>query len=118
MWQEALFAASQIPLPAEDLDELSLALVEVLYEAKDYLDAATVHLDYRNDVPEAARVLCKGCYFGEAMRVVCIMVGPPDTYHSDINTDRETWKAGVTGERHRSWARRRVCSNFGVTCRL
>lgn len=72
MWQEAFFAASQIPLSTEELDVLSGDLAETLYEAKDYLEAATIHLDYRNDVAEAARILCKGCYFGEAMRVVCI----------------------------------------------
>lgn len=72
MWQEALFAASQIPFSAEELDVLSSELAETLYEAKDYLEAATIHLDYRDDIAEAARILCKGCYFGEAMRVVCI----------------------------------------------
>lgn len=72
MWQEALFAANQIPFSAEELDVLSSELAETLYEAKDYLQAATIHLDYRDDIVEAARALCKGCYFGEAMRVVRI----------------------------------------------
>lgn len=75
MWREALFAASQAPLSVEELDVLSLDLAETLLEAKNYSEAATIHLDYRNDVAEAARILCKGCYFGEAMRVVCIDYG-------------------------------------------
>jgi elongator complex protein 1 len=70
MWQEALFAASQVPYSAEDLEELSSSLAEGLYESKDYQSAATIHLEYRGDIAEAVRILCKGCFFGEAMRLV------------------------------------------------
>lgn len=92
MWQEALFAANQIPFSAEELDVLSLELAETLYEAKDYLQAATIHLDYRDDTTEAARVLCKGCYFGEAMRVVRIGHG---FYALNANM-RIGWETGQT----------------------
>lgn len=70
LWQECLFVATQANLSAESMDNLSLTLAENLLEGKDYQNAATVCLDYRNDVEEAARALCKGSYFGEAMRVV------------------------------------------------
>lgn len=89
MWQEAFFAASQIPFSAEELDILSSELAETLYEAKDYLEAATIHLDYRDDIAEAARVLCKGCYFGEAMRVVCI-IHDLSGLGTNINIGRKT----------------------------
>ena len=71
LWQECLFVATRANLSAESMDNLSLALAETLLEGKGYQNAATVYLDYRNAVEEAARVLCKGSYFGEAMRVVC-----------------------------------------------
>lgn len=71
MWQEALFSASQVPFLQDELDELSSSLAEALLDAKEYIEAATIHVEYRNDVAEAARVLCKGCYISEAMRLVC-----------------------------------------------
>lgn len=89
MWQEALFAANQIPFSTEELDVLSSELVETLYEAKEYLQAATIHLDYRDDTVEAARALCKGCYFGEAMRVVRIGHGL-STLNTNMSIGRET----------------------------
>ncbi|RPA90649.1 IkappaB kinase complex, IKAP component [Choiromyces venosus 120613-1] len=70
LWQEALFAAIQVPYSAEDLEELSSSLAEALCESKDYQSAATIHMDHRGDVEEAAKVLCKGCHFGEAMRLI------------------------------------------------
>ena len=70
LWQEALFTAAQVPYSAEDLEELSLSLAEALYESKDYQSAAAIHIDHCGDLEEAAKVLCKGCYFSEAMRLV------------------------------------------------
>lgn len=72
LWQEALFSAAQVPFPTADLDELSSSLAEALHEAKDYQSAAIIHMDHRGDVEEAARVLCTGYYFAEAMRLVCL----------------------------------------------
>lgn len=89
MWQEALFAANQVPFSVEELNALSSELAGTLYEAKYYLEAATIHLDYRDDVVEAARVLCKGCYFSEAMRVVCIGYGF-STLGANTSIGRET----------------------------
>lgn len=70
LWQEALFTATQVPYSTEDLEELSLSLAEALYESKDYQSAAAIHMDHRSDLEEATKVLCKGCYFSEAMRLV------------------------------------------------
>jgi elongator complex protein 1 len=70
LWQEALFAAAQVPYSAEDLEELSSSLAEALCESKDYQSAAAIHMDHRSDLEEAAKVLCKGCYFSEAMRLI------------------------------------------------
>lgn len=55
---------------------LSSAVADSLYDNKDYRSAATVYLDYRNDVKEASKALCKGRHFGEAMRVVCTSLLP------------------------------------------
>ncbi|CUS09589.1 unnamed protein product [Tuber aestivum] len=70
LWQEALFSATQVPYSAEDLEELSLSLADALCESKDYQSAAEIHMDHRNDLEEAAKILCRGCHFSEAMRLV------------------------------------------------
>lgn len=61
----------RVPLQKEELDRLSGLLAESLYEAQDYESAAIIHAQYRNEHPEAVRILCKGYHFAEAMRIVC-----------------------------------------------
>ncbi|KAF8476119.1 IKI3 family-domain-containing protein [Kalaharituber pfeilii] len=70
MWQHALSAATQIPYADSELDDLSVSLAESLYETKDFVSAATIFRDYRHDISEAARALCKGSHFAEAMRLI------------------------------------------------
>ncbi|KAL7267237.1 putative elongator complex protein 1 [Rhizina undulata] len=84
MWQEALFTASQAPYSPSDMDELTQTLVESLSEAKLYEQAAIVHLEYRGDVAEAVRALCKGCHFSEAMRLVTLK-GRPEMLESIVD---------------------------------
>ncbi|KAI9849569.1 MAG: hypothetical protein M1838_000111 [Thelocarpon superellum] len=69
-WREALFSASRIPLEPGRLRDLATTLADGLYEAKDYFNAATLYLDYKDDVELAARSWCKGYFFAEAARIL------------------------------------------------
>lgn len=71
-WRECLFCASQTSMSSSEREGLASALANVLYEAKDYPSAATIYLEYKNDVEAATRSLCKGYYFAEAMRILSV----------------------------------------------
>lgn len=70
LWQECLFIANGT---GKDLRSLAEELASVLIEAKDYCTAARIHLDYRSDIQECVRLLCKGNAFSEAMRIVSVI---------------------------------------------
>lgn len=70
MWRECLAAATLIPLSDDELVSTAEAFAEALAESKDHYAAATVHLDYLNDIEGAIKAFCKGYYYAEAMRVV------------------------------------------------
>lgn len=76
LWREALTAATLAGVPGGDLESLANSLAEGLAESKDYLSASSVTLDYLSDLPNAARLLCRGCYFSEAMQVVTLRRQP------------------------------------------
>jgi len=90
MWQEALYAAVQVPLSETEIQELSISLAEDLVFNKHFQEAATVHLDYRNDLEEAAKVLCKGFLYEEAMRIVgkseACVESPSNVFLSDCTS--------------------------------
>lgn len=69
-WREALSCATMVPLPSDEMTSLSQLLADSLAESKDFTSAATIHVDYLNDVETAARTLCKGYHFAEAFRVM------------------------------------------------
>ena len=69
-WRECLSSATLIPLPEDELVAAGEAFAEALTESKEHHDAATVYLDYLNDIEGAIRSLCKGYYYAEAIRVV------------------------------------------------
>lgn len=69
-WRECLSSATFIPLPEEELATLAYDLAEGQTEAKDFSSAATIQLEYLNDLDAAARSLCKGYFFAEAIRVI------------------------------------------------
>ncbi|KAH0358198.1 IkappaB kinase complex, IKAP component, partial [Aureobasidium melanogenum] len=69
-WRECLSSATLIPLPEDELVAVGEAFAEALTESKEHYDAATVHLDYLNDIEGAIKCLCKGYYYAEAIRVV------------------------------------------------
>ncbi|KAK7612769.1 IKI3 family-domain-containing protein [Phyllosticta paracitricarpa] len=70
MWREALSCATFVPLAHEELIDLATALADTLAETKDFAAAATVHLEYLDDLEGATRLFCKGYHFAEAMRIV------------------------------------------------
>lgn len=70
LWQECLAAAEFVPLSGEELSGLASDLADALEESKEFSAAATIHLDYLADLEGAAKLLCKGYHFSEAIRVV------------------------------------------------
>jgi elongator complex protein 1 len=69
-WRECLSSATLIPLPEDELVNAGEAFAEALTESKEHYDAATIYLDYLNDIESAIGSLCKGYYYAEAIRVV------------------------------------------------
>jgi elongator complex protein 1 len=76
LWREALSSAMLANVSAEELEQVAASLAESLTESKDYLSASVITLDYLSDLSEAARLLCRGCYFAEAVRVVTLRRQP------------------------------------------
>ena len=65
-WQESIACARRIPMPLDQLQELARSLAATCIEDRDYRAAAEITWDVLADVPEAARLLCKGSFFIEA----------------------------------------------------
>lgn len=76
LWREALTTATLADLRKEELEDLATTLAEGLSEVKDYRSAATITLEYLNDLPSAVRLLCRGAYFSEAIRLVTLRKQP------------------------------------------
>ena len=70
LWQECLSCASLVPLSADEMITLANDLCGDLVESKDYHDAALIQLDYLESIDSAARLLCKGYHFSEAIRII------------------------------------------------
>lgn len=77
-WRETFFCAlSQTPpLSGVPLTDLATSLYDALIESKDYFAAATVQLDYLSSVSNAARALCKGYFFADALHLVTFKSQP------------------------------------------
>ncbi|KIX04618.1 uncharacterized protein Z518_05488 [Rhinocladiella mackenziei CBS 650.93] len=72
-WRESLTCATLVPLDSQRLFSLATSLATTCAdESRDYRSAACIHTDYLNDVPGAARLLCKGSYFAEASRILAM----------------------------------------------
>ncbi|KAL1584602.1 hypothetical protein WHR41_06996 [Cladosporium halotolerans] len=69
MWRESLASAALVPISDSELSTLAQDLAEGQEESKDFVAAATIHLDYLDDLPSALRLLCKGNRFAEAIRI-------------------------------------------------
>lgn len=72
-WREALTCASLVPVEPNHLRSLASSLASSCAdESRDYRSAATIHVDYLDDVPGAAKLLCKGSYFADASRLLAM----------------------------------------------
>jgi elongator complex protein 1 len=70
-WRECLGAAQlqSPPIGQQALLDLATALADAVFEAKDYLAAATIQLDYLSLPADSVRSLCRGYHFAEAIRM-------------------------------------------------
>ncbi|KAH7125271.1 elongator complex protein 1 [Dendryphion nanum] len=84
LWREALTSATLANLSDTEITQLATSLAEGLTESKDYLSAATIQLDYLSDLSTAAKTLCRGCHFSEALRLV-VMHRQPSLIESAID---------------------------------
>jgi elongator complex protein 1 len=69
MWRESLASAALVPVADSELTTLAQDLAAGQEESKDFLGAATIYVDYLDDLPTALRLLCKANRFAEAMRL-------------------------------------------------
>jgi elongator complex protein 1 len=76
LWREALSSATLADVPSSELETLASSLAENLVESKEYLAASIITLDYLSDLGGAARLLCRGSYFAEAVRIVTLRKQP------------------------------------------
>ncbi|KAF1937312.1 elongator complex protein 1 [Clathrospora elynae] len=76
LWREALSSATLAEVSPEELSSIASSLAEGLIESKEYLAASTITLDYLSDLFSAARLLCRGCHFAEAIRIVTLRREP------------------------------------------
>ncbi|KAF2184333.1 elongator complex protein 1 [Zopfia rhizophila CBS 207.26] len=72
MWRESLSSATLAGLLESDIKDLATGLAEGLVEGKDHASASTIYLDYLSDIPGAAKLLCKGHFFADAIRLVVL----------------------------------------------
>lgn len=77
LWRETLSSATLAGVPPSELEQLATDLVEGLTESKDYFSASMITLDYLSDLQGASRLLCRGAYFAEAIRVVTLRQQSP-----------------------------------------
>ena len=77
-WREALSCAlSQTPpVSGTALEETATYLCSALIESKDYASAASIHIEYLNSIESAARCLCKGCFFADAIHLLALKQRP------------------------------------------
>jgi elongator complex protein 1 len=65
-WRESLTCAQTAELSRDQLQSLARSLSTACTESRDYRSAAAINTDYLSDIPEAARLLCKGSLFQDA----------------------------------------------------
>jgi elongator complex protein 1 len=71
-WRESLTCAQLADLPSDQFHALARSLATTCIESRDYHSAATIFADHLSDIPEAARLLCKGSLFRDATYLLTI----------------------------------------------
>lgn len=69
MWRESLASAALAPISDSELATLAQDLAEGQEESKDFAAAATIYIDYLDDLETGLRLLCKSHKFAEAIRL-------------------------------------------------
>lgn len=69
LWRECLSNAMLADISRSKLQSLAEDIANALEESKDFKSAAIIHLDYLHDLERAAKLLCKGYDFAEAIRL-------------------------------------------------
>ena len=73
MWRESLACSAFVQLNDEQRKQHALSLATTLAEQdRDFRAAATIHTEHLGDHPAAARLLCRGSYFGDASRILAL----------------------------------------------
>jgi elongator complex protein 1 len=64
---------TQPPPSPQQITTLACELSTVLTDQqRDYCSASQIQIDYLHDIPTAARLLCRGSYFAEALRLLSL----------------------------------------------
>ena len=84
-----------IPLADQELWSLAETLADGLIETKDYFSAATIHLDHLSNPAIGCRLLCRGYFFADAMRIIC-QHGHPDLLDSVLDVGLAEGMAAIT----------------------
>ncbi|EXJ58709.1 hypothetical protein A1O7_06138 [Cladophialophora yegresii CBS 114405] len=72
-WRESLTCAALAGVEEPQLRTLAQSLATTMAdENRDYRAAAAIHVDYLANPTEAARLLCRGSYFADALRVLSL----------------------------------------------
>jgi elongator complex protein 1 len=71
-WRESLTCAQLADLPSNQFQSLARSLATTCIESRDYRSAATIFADHLSDIPEAARLLCKGSLFQDATYLLAV----------------------------------------------
>jgi elongator complex protein 1 len=71
-WRESLTCAQLADLPSDQFQSLARSLATTCTESRDYRSAATIFADHLSDIPEAARLLCKGSLFQDATYLLAV----------------------------------------------
>lgn len=73
LWRESLYTAMLVPLPPAELTAHATTLATTLAEEnKDYTSASQIHAEHLNDIPTAARLLCRASRFSDASRLLTL----------------------------------------------
>jgi elongator complex protein 1 len=69
LWRECLTCAALVEMEDTRIADVARDLAEACEESKDYTSAATIHLEYLDDLPTAIATLCKAFSFADAIRL-------------------------------------------------
>ena len=76
LWQESLACAAMVPHEPAQMRPLATSIADSLIELKQYSAAATITLDYLDDVEASVQLHCRGYQFSEAIRIVMVRNRP------------------------------------------